>query len=174
MVSLARSGDREAFADLVRRRQSWIRNLLRRLSGDVTLADDLAQQTFLTAYEKLSQLRRSDRFGSWLKQIAVTTWLQQIRGVDLLMEAGDDIETLPETAGGSHIGIDLDSALATLPSPQRLCVVLAYHEGMPHGEIAEATGMPLGTVKSHVRRGAMRLRERLAAYQTPCDSKETS
>jgi RNA polymerase sigma-70 factor (ECF subfamily) len=61
--------------------------------------------------------------------------------------------------------LDLDRALAQLPRDARLCVVLAYSEGMSHAEISAATGLPLGTVKSHVHRGAQRLRSLLDAYQ---------
>ena len=62
------------------------------------------------------------------------------------------------------IGIESLAALATLAHDARLCVVLAYHEGMTHDEIAELTDIPVGTVKSHIRRGSQRLREHLAAY----------
>ena len=62
------------------------------------------------------------------------------------------------------MAIDLDSALAALPHEVRLCIVLSYHEGMTHGEIEQYTGMPLGTVKSHIRRGTKRLQAQLAAY----------
>jgi len=62
--------------------------------------------------------------------------------------------------------MDLDSALETLSDHVRLCVVLSYHEGMTHGEIAELTGLPLGTVKSHIRRGTQRLQQHLADYDT--------
>ena len=61
--------------------------------------------------------------------------------------------------------LDLDAALATLPPHVRLCVVLAYEEGLSHQEIAANTGLPLGTVKSHISRGAARLREVLVEYQ---------
>jgi RNA polymerase sigma-70 factor (ECF subfamily) len=57
-----------------------------------------------------------------------------------------------------------DAALATLPGHVRLCVVLAYSEGMSHAEISESKAMPLGTVKSHIARGAARLREVLQDY----------
>jgi DNA-directed RNA polymerase specialized sigma24 family protein len=57
-------------------------------------------------------------------------------------------------------------AQRTLSPSVRLCVVLAYHEGMSHGEIASLTQIPLGTVKSHIARGAARLRELLAAYDS--------
>jgi len=169
LVSLARAGDRAAFAELVRRRQSWIRNLMRRLSGDPVLADDLAQQAFLTAFERLGQLRRSDRFGAWLKRIAVTAWLQHARGhargKDPL-DAADELTDTEFAAERRHgLKIDLERALSLLPAAQRLCVVLSYHEGMAHGEIAQTTGLPLGTVKSHVRRGAERLRRVLASYE---------
>ncbi len=63
--------------------------------------------------------------------------------------------------------MDLDNALAILPGRARLCVVLSYHERMSHGEIAALTGMQLGTVKSHIRRGAEQLRELLSAYGEP-------
>ena len=59
----------------------------------------------------------------------------------------------------SASGIDLERALERLNPPQRLCVVLSYGEGLSHGEIADTTGWPLGTVKSHVARGGARLRE---------------
>ena len=61
--------------------------------------------------------------------------------------------------------LDLDRALARLASDERLCVVLAYSEGMSHSEISAATGLPLGTVKSHIKRGSERLRTLLDAYE---------
>ncbi|MDF2370178.1 MAG: sigma factor [Rhizobiaceae bacterium] len=71
VVGLARSGNSDAFAELVRRRQSWIRNLMRRLCGDITLADDLSQQVFMHAWQKMAQLQQTDRFGPWLKRLAI-------------------------------------------------------------------------------------------------------
>jgi DNA-directed RNA polymerase specialized sigma24 family protein len=66
--------------------------------------------------------------------------------------------------------LDLDRALARLACDERLCIVLAYNEGLSHGEISAATALPLGTVKSHIRRGAERLRVLLDAYHP--DEKE--
>jgi RNA polymerase sigma-70 factor (ECF subfamily) len=73
---------------------------------------------------------------------------------------------LPEEAADAMLNeqLDLDSALATLPPDVRLCIVLAYAERMSHSEIREATQLPLGTVKSHIARGAARLRHLLGAY----------
>ena len=174
VVGLARKGDRTAFEQLVHRRQAWIRNLLRRLSGDVTLADDLAQQAFLQAWQNIPRLQRTTHFGAWLKRIAVNTWLQHVRRNDPLRYAGE----LPETATGAPdragIALDLDGALAQLRDEVRLCIVLAYHERMTHDEVAAATGLPLGTVKSHIRRGTARLQELLAAYVEETELEESS
>lgn len=165
IVLLARNGDEDAFADLVRRRQSWLRNLMRRACGEAALADDLVQQAFLTAWRKLPQLREPAHFGAWLKKLAINLWLQEMRAKDALREAGDIDETLPAPPADPAAAMDLDRALGLLPAAQRLCVVLSYHEGMTHREIAETTGLPDGTVKSHIRRGTARLRDLLSAYR---------
>jgi RNA polymerase sigma-70 factor (ECF subfamily) len=69
------------------------------------------------------------------------------------------------------VAVDLDRALARLEPRVRTCVVLSYNEGMSHREIAELTGMPLGTVKTHIRNGALRLQENLSAYEKPQEVK---
>ncbi len=165
MVGLARTGDRDAFAELVRRRQSWIRNLMRRCCSDTALADDLAQQVFLQAWRKISQLRQPDRFGAWLKRLAISTWLQYLRKNDALRDAEEHHEAHLAQQDKTSMGMDLDQALATLSNTVRLCIVLSYHEGLIHAEIAELTKLPLGTVKSHIRRGTQRLQQLLSAYQ---------
>jgi RNA polymerase sigma-70 factor (ECF subfamily) len=164
LVGLARKGDRGAFEELLRRRQAWIRNLMLRCCNNPALADDLAQQTFLQAWRTIHQLRHSGRFAAWLKRLAINTWLQQARKNDPL-EHADDVELQGGGGDSASIAMDLDRALATLKHKVRLCIVLSYHEGMTHDEIAEFTGLSLGTVKSHIRRGAQRLQSVLAAYQ---------
>ncbi len=157
MVTLAALGDDRAFAELVRRRQSTVRGMLRRLCGDATLADDLAQETFVQAWRTLAQLRNAGAFGGWLKQVAVRVWLQHARRGKLALETLEEAEdaAVPEFEGR----LDLERALERLNPPQRLCVVLSYGEGLSHGEIADSTGWPLGTVKSHVARGGARLKQ---------------
>ena len=167
LVSLARSGDRTAFEELVRRRQSPLRNLMRRFCNDNTLADDLAQQVLMKTWLNLRQLKEPGAFPTWFKRLAVTTWLEHVRRKDALRGAGElhGAERAPSEAPA--MGMDLDRALARLDPPQRLCVVLSYHEGMSHREVAEVTGLPLGTVKTHIRNGAEHLREILEAYSAP-------
>lgn len=170
IVALARTGDRDAFAELVDRKQSWVRNLMRRCCRNETLADDLAQQVFLQAWRDIRRLHRPNRFGGWLKRLAINVWLQHARKHDVLADATDEVELSARQT--SDLGMDLDHALAKLAAPVRLCIILAYHEGMTHDEIAEATEIPLGTVKSHIRRGTQRLREMLAAYDEERETEE--
>jgi RNA polymerase sigma-70 factor (ECF subfamily) len=176
VVALAMSGDVAAFTELVHRRQSWLRNLLRRLARDPALADDLAQQVLLQAWRALPRLRSVAAFGGWLRRLAVNAWLAQLRAAPpptVCMDAGEDSRELASAGtareGGAAEALDLDRALERLTPDERLCVVLAYSEGMSHSEISAATQLPLGTVKSHVRRGAERLRALLHAYQPTGD-----
>ena len=164
MVRLARNGDRQAFSELVSRRQAWVRNLMRRSCGDSVLADDLSQQVFLQAWKTLPQLHEPGKFGPWLKRLAVNEWLQYARRNDPVRNADELRDEATASDDPARIAMDLDAALATLAHDARLCIVLAYHEGMTHDEIAEVTDIPVGTVKSHIRRGTVRLREQLAAY----------
>lgn len=165
IVNLARSGDRNAFAELVRRHQSAVRKLMRRFSRDPGLADDLAQQTFLKVWTSIRSLKEAKAFGGWLKRIAVSVWLQHLRRNDVLNfsdELKDETWSIHETPA---LAMDLDEALSTLPEQVRLCLVLAYQEGMSHGDICAATDLPLGTVKSHIKRGSERLKKILSAYR---------
>lgn len=165
LVGLAGKGDRNAFTELVERRQIWIRNLMRRCCSDVALADDLAQQVFLQAWRKLPQLQRPERFGGWLKRLAINTWLQPVRKNDPIRGAAEYEDTIATYHDAANIAMDLDRALATLPHDARLCIVLSYHEGMTHDEISEFTNLPVGTVKSHIRRGTQQLQQQLSVYE---------
>jgi RNA polymerase sigma-70 factor (ECF subfamily) len=171
LVNLARNGDQAAFEELVRRRQGQIRGLLRRLAGDAALADDLAQQVFLKVWLSIRTLRQAKAFPAWLKRIAVNQWLQHARKHDALRDAEElsPSAALPQGAAPG-MQLDLNQALATLPASARVCLVLSYEQGMSHGEISEATDLPLGTVKSHIKRGTSKLRGLLHAYE-PGDGK---
>ena len=174
LVVLAGRGDTRAFEELVKRHQSRLRNLLRRLSNDPVLADDLAQQAFLEAWKSVKDLRSAAAFNSWLRRVAINTWLKHFRSKDPLNRIKNTPE-VPIKVEHSFIveGIDLDRALSTLSKPARLCIVLSYHQGMNHMAISEFTGMPLGTVKSHIKRGAQQLRNLLKEYEGEYSNKNS-
>jgi RNA polymerase sigma-70 factor (ECF subfamily) len=163
IVALAIDGDDAAYGELVRRRQESIRNLLRRLTRDAALADDLAQQAFIQAWRSIRSLNSPRAFGAWLRKLAVNGWLMHLRARRTEVELD---ESVLERGAGSPVAeqLDLDAALERLPANARLCIVLAYSEGLSHSEISDCTGIALGTVKSHITRGAARLRDLLEAY----------
>lgn len=165
IVLLAMNGDDAAYGELVRRRQGSIRNLLRRLTHDAALADDISQQVFVQAWRSIQSLKSSAAFGAWLRKLAVNFWLQHVRGRNREVALGPgDIAGADSPITAVSRQLDLDAALARLAPDVRLCVVLAYSEGLSHGEINQATSIPLGTVKSHIARGSALLRELLNAY----------
>lgn len=163
IVLLAMNGDDDAYGELVRRRQDSIRTLLRRLVRDTSAADDLAQQVFITGWHSIRNLKSRAALGAWLRKMAVNTWLQQQRGTKQTGELDEDLLVDAPTPR-LEARLDLDEALAQLRPEVRLCVVLAYSEGMSHGEIHEHTELPLGTIKSHLTRGTARLRQLLEGY----------
>lgn len=170
LAGLAITGDDSAYGELVRRRHSQIRDLLRRLCRDPALADDLAQQAFLQAWRRVRTLQSPAAFGGWLRKIAVNTWLQHIRArgdhaTVAATEESSERESTPAQEAMVAERLDLNGALSQLAPDARLCIVLAYGERMSHREITAATGLPLGTVKSHIARGAARLRDLLRLYE---------
>lgn len=164
LVSLARDGDRNAFAEIVRRRQSATRNLMRRFCNDHSLADDLTQQVFIKVWLGIRKIRKASAFSAWLRRLAVNVWLHHMRKRDALRAAIEMSGREHAPGDTTGLGLDLDRALAQLNPSDRLCVVLSYHEGMSHREISELTEMPLGSVKSRVRRGTRQLQQLLSAY----------
>ena len=168
VVTFAVAGDAEAFSELVRRFQNRVRNFLRRLCNKSDLADDLAQQVFLKTWKSIGQLRAPDAFWSWLRKICISVWLEEVRRIKLTTEVWDEnMETSASTESSLTFGarMDLNAALGHLSPPMRLCVVLAYGDGLSHPEISEVTGIPLGTVKSHISRGVSKMRGLLGDYQ---------
>jgi RNA polymerase sigma factor (sigma-70 family) len=169
LAAAAAQGGRDAFGELVRRHGSAVRGLLRRMGAEAATADDVAQDAFLAAFEQITEFRGEGAFQSWVKRIAARLYVRQWRKtahVDLHAETPEP-EGLPhDGAGGSShnaaMRIDLDEALKSLSDEERLCVSLCYGGGLSHAEAAEALNSPLGTVKSHVKRGLDKLRRRLA------------
>ena len=155
--------DSDAFGELVRRHQSHVRNFLRKLTGDYSLADDLAQDTFMHAWDKLRTYSGRGSFIGWLLKVAYTTFLQSKRKskryAEILEEAGQvaEVEERKSTAPADEIG-DLQRFLAVLTDEERAVMVMSYACGLSHREISDATAMPVGTVKSVIFRGKEKIR----------------
>ena len=168
LVSLSVAGGREAFGELVRRHGPAVRGLLRRMGAEPDLADDLAQDAFLTAFEQIAEFRGDGSFAGWVKRIAVRLHIRRWkkdRRLDLVADAPEpDWDGSDQQALGSSSAsrMDLDTALTALSVAERACVTLCFGAGMSHAEAAEALNIPLGTVKSHVKRGLERLKHQLA------------
>lgn len=160
LCAQAVTGERAAFGELVRRHGRAVRGLLRRMGAQAPEADDVAQDAFLTAFERITEFRGEGTFAAWVKRIAARLYLRRLqkeRRLAGLVEAPDPV---PE--GGDADGrIDLDDGLKALSPAERLCVALCFGAGLSHGEAAESLNLPLGTVKSHVKRGLDKLRTRL-------------
>ncbi|HET9418121.1 MAG TPA: sigma-70 family RNA polymerase sigma factor [Chthoniobacterales bacterium] len=159
--------DHHAFAELVRNHQSTVRGLLRQLTGhDISLADDLAQETFLRAYKNLRSFRGEARFSTWLYRIAYNCFREYARkrrelvGVD---EKQLERERDPQTVDPA-LRHDLMHALSLLPLHERTAVVLCCQNGLSHDEAARVLDIPLGTVKTNVLRGREKLKRTLAAW----------
>jgi RNA polymerase sigma factor (sigma-70 family) len=156
--------DRASFGELVRRHQPLVRGFLRRmLGGSHALADDVAQETFIKAYRALRGFRGGASFSTWLCAIAANElraeWRRQKRRAEFLEEEGG--ESAGEAVSGD--GRDLAAALQRLSEMQRAALVLCFEHGLTHEEAAAALGCPIGTLKSHIARGKLRLREWLEA-----------
>jgi RNA polymerase sigma factor (sigma-70 family) len=164
LVALTATGGRDAFGELIRRHGSAVRGLLRRMGADAALADDLAQDAFLAAFQQISDFRGEGTFQAWVKRIAarlyVKRWRREARQAAALLAADDAGGAGGEAANDDRI--DLDEALKYLSATERLCVSLCYGAGLSHAEAAQALNAPLGTVKSHVKRGLDKLRSRLS------------
>jgi len=163
LCAYAAAGDRRAFGELARRHGSAVRGLLRRMGAQPTEADDVAQDAFLTAFERISEFRGEGPFAGWLKRIAARTWLRRLQKEKRLGQlAQDAAEGEGEPRDDPDRRLDLDEAMKALSQVERICVSMCFGAGLSHAETADALNLPLGTVKSHVKRGLDKLRARLA------------
>jgi RNA polymerase sigma-70 factor (ECF subfamily) len=158
-------GDRRAFEQLMRRHQGMIRAQLRRLAnGDRTRADDLAQETFLTAWRKLHQYRGDARFSTWLYRVAYTCFLQARRKNSWADVAAPDSARRP-LSEVAELRLDVEHAMRQLSEAERTVLLHCVQMGLSQSDAAYVLGMPLGTVKSHMTRGKEKLRALLADWR---------
>lgn len=169
------SGDRRAYGELVKRHQSQVRAWLRQLTGGKADADDLAQETFLKAWEKLGTLSAHGKFSAWLMKLAYNEFLQvarkNARRDRLARQYEEEAEVQsPDSSGpvSAHVSEapDLPRMLAVLGEQERHVMLLGYACGYTHAEISEILGLAVGTVKSHMHRGKIRIRDAFGLEQS--------
>ena len=176
IVRAVLDGDRDAFRVLVERESAAVIRACHRVLGDLGEAEDVAQEAFVIAYRSLGSWRADGPFGAWLARIAVrlairqstrrktVTWVSPSTGRD---GTTDDVVSRLRAGGSSDPeGLALHGerqrtvrhAVATLDEPYREVVALRFFAERSLEEISTLTGRPLWTVKTHLRRGLLRLR----------------
>lgn len=154
--------NKRAFDMLVRKYQSPVRRFfMSHTFGDACLSDDLAQDTFVKAYMHIGTFKGHSAFSTWLYRIAYNVLYDYTRSrklcdsIDSRHEVTDREESLP-----GSVRLDVYKAMNVLSANERTCVTLQLMDGFSLNEISEITGMPEGTVKSHLSRG----KSKLASY----------
>ena len=172
LIAAAQGGDREAFNELVITYQSIAYNVAYRVLGDADAAADATQDAFFSAYRAMSRFRGGS-FKAWVLRIVTNACYDQLRAKKrhptTSLDAAPDHDwgewstdpgEGPETyVQRQELGQAIQRGLGTLPSEQRMVIVLSDIQGMKYGEIAQTLGISLGTVKSRLNRGRRKLRD---------------
>ncbi|HWU42645.1 MAG TPA: sigma-70 family RNA polymerase sigma factor [Bdellovibrio sp.] len=164
LVEKVKSGDRRSFSELVKRHQRSLLRLSLRFVKDMDVAEDVTQEAFIKAYEKLNSFEARASFKSWLFQIGVNTARNKLRelkrdtvdveNVHLAVEAEAE-HTLVHTAVADLLQKEVDK----LPMKQRTALVLRVYEDLSFNEIAEIMECPYDTAKANYRHALMKLRQ---------------
>jgi len=180
LAAAAAAGSADAFNRIVERHQEAVFRLVARMVRDRALAEDLAQETFLKAYRALPSYDPRWKLQSWLLKIAHNATIDHLRRqrldtTSLELPPGEEgaspldriadpqARNAEQEARDRAIARDLQAALDGLDPAYRELLLLRFEEGLAYQEIAEVTGLPLGTVKVRLHRGRKRLAELLGA-----------
>jgi RNA polymerase sigma-70 factor, ECF subfamily len=194
LIQRAQAGDREAVSALIQSQQTYVYSIAMSLMHNPADAADMTQEAFVRLLRSLGTYRGETKFTTWLYRLVTNICLDGLR------RRGRPVDSLDESAGGQsddgtqtagdrladsdrwtqpeeqielrESATEVRDALATLPASQRLALTLHYFEDLRYEDIAEVMGLPLNTVKSHIRRGKERLALMLSnpLQETPCSS----
>jgi len=172
LVRRAQAGDLAAFEHLMAAHLPALYTLALRSLGQAQEAEDLVQMALLRAWNHLPAFRAESRLGTWLYRIVINLCYSRLpqlrRRSETLEELGEADLALLEPGPDQHLDQaelrrGLEQAIAALPPQQRLLITLRHLEDLRYDEIAELTGLPLGTVKTGIHRGRRQLRDSLTA-----------
>lgn len=164
LVERAQEGDPRAFEALYRRSVGRVYALCLRMARDSQRAEELTQDVFVRAWQRLESFRGESQFTTWLHRLAVNVVLQEGRSKgrrECREELMEDLEAYGQRARQETPGLrlDLERAIAALPDGARTVVVLRDIYGYKYDEIAEMQGVALGTVKAQIHRARRMIRE---------------
>ena len=161
----ALGGDAAAFAAVVREYQGMVFGLANRFLRDRASAEELAQDVFLQLYQNLHAIRSRRHLTFWLRRTTSHRCIDRARRQDFRAQLS--LDEMPEPraddpAPDPLLAEFLRQLIGSLPGTPRAVVILRYQEDLDPSEIAEVLGMPVATVKSHLRRSLALLREKVA------------
>lgn len=159
----ARTGDHEAFAELVNEHEAMVYSLAYRFFGDRTQGEEVAQEVFLQLYRNLRNIESPSHLLFWLRQVTTRRCIDQMRRTKLRAVPLEDVAELYSHDPGADPLRDrrLRELVAALPEAQRMVVTLRYQEDLDPAEICRIVQMPVNTVKSHLHRALQALRRKL-------------
>jgi len=169
LVAQAKEGDRHAFGELVLHYRKRVVNLVYRMCGDSEIAQDMAQEAFIRAWNKLPGYNPRSAFGNWLYRIATNATLDLLRrerdtvNVDDLPLAtpGNSLESSIETRDRAEL---VQKAVLSLPPASRSVLILREYGALSYREISDTLSIPIGTVMSRLSYARMRLSQILEPY----------
>jgi len=194
LVRRAQAGDRAALSALVQSQQTYVYSIAMSLMHNPADAADMTQEAFIRLMRSLGTYRAETKFTTWLYRLVTNICLDGLRRrgrpVDSLDEptsgqAGEDAQTAGERLADTdrwaqpeqeielrESATEVRNALGSLPPAQRLALTLHYFEDLRYEDIADVMGLPLNTVKSHIRRGKERLALMLSnpLEEQPCSA----
>jgi RNA polymerase sigma-70 factor (ECF subfamily) len=166
-IARAREGDMAAFERLYRSHVGRVHGLCLRMTGHPDTAEDMTQETFVSAWRSLASFEGRSGFGTWLHRIAVNAVLARSRSpqgrgeFSLTNDEGEEREFEMPDDMDTATPIDLERAIATLPPGARDVMVLYGVYGYSHEEAADMLGVAVGTCKAQLHRARRLLRERM-------------
>ncbi|HEX4052362.1 MAG TPA: RNA polymerase sigma factor [Steroidobacteraceae bacterium] len=168
VLTRAQAGDRAAFRELICTYQARIYSLALRMLGVREDAQELAQDVFVILHRHLPKIVSVAHLGAWLRKAVCHRAIDRLRSrprhIALPLDAADEQEA-PRQDGDPILEGHLRQLIASLPPIPRSVVLLRYQEDLDPSEIAEALGVPLNTVKSHLRRSLALIRARCAPWR---------
>ena len=168
LIEAAKQGDREAFNQIVLSHYQGVVNVVYRMSGRMSLAEDIAQETFIKVWQKLHTYKPTGSFRSWVYRIATNAALDAIRKERDTTEI-DDLPLASKEPGVEQSMVTQEQAemvreaVLSLPAASRSVLILREYEGLSYQEISDTLDIPLGTVMSRLNYARSALKKTLTA-----------